>query len=110
MTRRIEEIILFWRICHLDILTDTRFTRFDRYHNNTDGSPDTLQEAQVLAMSQADCVDIHEGSGRPITDDMICVGHDNDIYTGSCYVTLLINYIKSPNPNEVFRIHTTSKS
>ena len=74
------------------------------------GSPDTLQEAQVLAMSQADCVDIHEGSGRPITEDMICVGHDNDIYTGSCYVSLLINYIKSHNLNEVFRIHTTSKS
>ena len=74
------------------------------------GSPDTLQEAQVLAMSQADCVDIHEGSGRPITDDMIYVGHDNDIYTGSCYVTLLIHYIKSHNINEVFCIHTTSKS
>ena len=28
-----EEIILFWRICHLDIFTDTRFTCSDRYHN-----------------------------------------------------------------------------
>ena len=56
---------------------------------DTDSSPDTLQEAQVLALSQADCEDFYEGTGRTVTEDMICVGHDNDIYTGACYVSIL---------------------
>ena len=55
---------------------------------DTGGSPDRLQEAQVLALSQADCEDFYAGTGYDIYDDMICVGHDNDIYTGACYVSL----------------------
>ena len=55
----------------------------------TGGSPDTLQEAQVLALSQADCEDFYADTPYDIFDDMICVGHDEDDYTGACYVRLL---------------------
>ena len=47
-----------------------------------------MQEAQVLALSQADCEDVYDGTGYDIYDDMICVGHDNDVYTGACYVSI----------------------
>ena len=60
--------------------------RFLLLRTDVYASPDTLQEAQILPLSQVDCEDFYEGTGREITEDMICLGHDNDIYTGSCNV------------------------
>lgn len=58
------------------------------FFSDNGGSPNNLQEAQVLALSQQDCEDFYSGTGYGITDDMICVGHDQDDYTGACYVRL----------------------
>ena len=65
--------------------------RIQNYTLDTGGAPNTLQEAQVLALSQADCEDVYSGTPYDIYDDMICVGHDNDVYTGACYVSLKLS-------------------
>ena len=54
----------------------------------TSSFSDHLQEAQVLALSQDACIDYYSHTGYEIYDDMMCAGHNNDIYTGACYVSL----------------------
>ena len=51
-------------------------------------NPDTLQEAAVLALSQADCEDAYSQTPYDVFEDMVCVGHDNDVYVGGCYVRI----------------------
>ena len=90
------EITLIWRILLIKLFNSPCF----QYHKKpvlsfivvdlfteTSSFSDHLQEAQVLALSQDACIDYYSHTGYEIYDDMMCAGHNNDDYTGACYVS-----------------------